>query len=117
MTYEDAANAIREIARQIRTLEQELQEVGERRADAEATYRVALAGTMRKHRENGATVAEAEAFARADAAVLARARDRAELQIREILEKLEDRRGERHGLHRLIDWSASRPPLPEEGQR
>jgi hypothetical protein len=114
LTYDQAAAAVRKLGQQLRALEAELDKVGSEHADAEGAYRVLFANAMRRHRKDGATVAEAEAFAKADAASLARARDRSESRIRELLEQLEDRRGERHSLHRLMDWSMTRPATPED---
>jgi len=109
LTYDQAVDAMRSITGQIRRLEQELAKAHEQAADAEGAYRSQFAYQLRQQREAGATVAEAEAYARADCAVLDRDRRRAEGAIREVLEKLEDRRGERHSLHRLVDWSRGAP--------
>jgi chromosome segregation ATPase len=110
LTYEKATEALRSITAQIRDLEKQLRTAIDERADAEGAYRSQYAYRLREHREAGSTVAEAEAYARADVVVLSRARDSSEYRIRELLERLEDRRGERHSLHRLIDWSRGAPP-------
>jgi chromosome segregation ATPase len=109
LSYDQAVTALRSITDQIRRLEDELATAIEERANAEGAYRHTYAAKLRGHREAGTTVAEAEAYARADVAVLSRDRDRAEYRIRELLERLEDRRGERHSLHRLVDWSRGAP--------
>lgn len=93
----------RAISRVIRDLEDKLHTAGETHADAEGAYRAQYGHKLRENRTNGATVAEAEAYARAACAVLERDRIKADHDFREILERLEDRRGERASLNRLID--------------
>jgi hypothetical protein len=47
------------------------------------------------------------AKARADCAVLSRERDETAGKVRTVLEQLENRRGEREGVYRLVAWSHS----------
>lgn len=108
LTYAQAVEAARTITNQIRAAEQKLRAQITEAADAEGVYRKQLALASRKARETGATVAEAETQARAQTAPLARDRDVAQGSVRACLEELEDRRGERATLHRLIDWSIAR---------
>jgi len=112
LSYEKAVDAARSITAQIRRLEDEIAVAMTEHAEAEAGYRAQYAHKLREHREAGATVAESEAFAHAACAVLNRDRIKAEHRVRELLERLEDRRGERHSLHRLIDWSMPGRPGP-----
>ena len=105
LSYDNAVEAARNMSTTIRALERELGAAMNEHADAEAGYRAQYAFKLRANREAGSTVAESEAYARAECAVLDQARIRAEHKVREVLEKLEDRRGERDSLHRLIDWS------------
>lgn len=110
LTYEKAVEAARSMSTTIRALEGELSKAMDEHADAEAGYRAQYAFKLRANREAGATVAEAEAYAKAECAVFEQARIRANHRVSEVLEKLEDRRGERHSLHRLIDWSMPARP-------
>jgi hypothetical protein len=106
LTYPQAVEAARKLSATIRDTERRLTQAMDDHADAEAAYRAQYAHKLREQRQDGVTVAEAEAYARAACALLDRDRIRTEHRVREILEQLEDRRGERHSLHRLIDWSA-----------
>jgi hypothetical protein len=112
LSYEKAVAAVRSISGQIRRLEDEISVAMGEHADAEAGYRAQYANKLREHRQAGATVAESEAFARAACTVPDRERIQAEHKVRELLERLEDRRGERHSLHRLMDWSMPSRPGP-----
>jgi len=94
---------VQELNRAIRALEVDLATKGEEAADAEGAYRAQYAYQLRQQREAGSTVAEAEAYAKAEVAVLSRARDVKAHEVKVIFEKIEDRRGERASLHRLID--------------
>lgn len=110
LSYAQAVEAARNLTGTIRRLEGELRGAMGAHADAEGAFHAQYAHKLREHREAGATVEEAKAYARAACAVLDRDRIAAEHRIRETLEKLEDRRGERHSLHRLMDWSRGAPP-------
>jgi hypothetical protein len=112
LSYEKAVEAARSITGQIRRLEDEITQAMSEHADAEAGFRAQYALKLREHRETGATVAESEAFAHAACAVLNRDRIKAEHRVRDLLERLEDRRGERHSLHRLMDWAMPSRPGP-----
>ena len=112
LTYDKAVEAARSITAQIRRVEDEIGQAMGEHADAEGAYRAMFGNKLREHREAGATVAESEAYARAACAVLDRDRIKAEHRVRELLERLEDRRGERHSLHRLMDWSMPGRPSP-----
>ena len=94
---------VRALNRVIRGLEEQLATAGDEHADAEGAYRAQYAFKLRQHRQDNATVAEAEAYARAEVAVLDSARILADHRVRRLLETLEDRRGERASLNRLID--------------
>jgi hypothetical protein len=114
LSYQQAVDAARNLTATIRRLEGELGQAMNVHADAAGAFHAQFAHNLREQREAGATVEEAKAYARAQCAVLDRDRIRAEWKVKELLEKLEDRRGERHSLHRLIDWSMGRQPQPGE---
>lgn len=106
LTYDQAVDALRSITGQIRKLEDQLDSAIAEHADAEAGYRSQYAFQLRKYRDEGKTVAEAEATARAEVAVLDRDRIKAEHRIKSVLERLEDRRGERASLNALVRWAS-----------
>lgn len=94
---------VQELNRAIRALEADLEKRGEEAAEAEGAYRSQLAYRYRQHRDAGEPATAAETYARADVVVLSRDRDKSAHDVRVLLEKLENRRGERASLHRLID--------------
>ena len=107
MTYSNAEERLTAQAVRIRDAEKAYEEAVKSAADAEATYRRAVASKLDEHREAGLSVEHANAKARADCYVLSRERDFASGMVRKALEVLEDRRGERESLHRLVAWSHS----------
>lgn len=107
MSYSQAAENLEGAKRVVRAAEAALDEAINTSADAEATYRRAIAGKIDEHREAGLSVEHAVAKARADVFVLSRERDVARDRIRKALETIENRRGERESLLRLVAWSHS----------
>lgn len=107
MSFAEAETRMQRKAQDIREAETELDRAIESAADAEATYRRALAGRLDEYREQGLSVEHAMTKARADCYVLSRERDSAAGKQRKAHEVLEDRRGERESLHRLVAWSHS----------
>jgi len=107
MSYAQAEERLTAIALKIRDAEKDLDAKIEAAADAEAAYRRAVAGKLDEHREAGLSVEHALARARADVFLLSRERDAAQGAVRAAHEVLEDRRGERESLHRLVAWSHS----------
>jgi len=98
---------VQELNRVIRGLEEDLASKLTERADGEATVRSQFAYRYRLARDEGLSVADSETRARAETVVLSNERDKADGAVTVILAKLEDRRGERHSLHRLIDLRAA----------
>lgn len=107
LSYTEAAEAMNRMARVIRKLEKEHADSVDAAASSEAVYRKAISERIDFHRGEGLAVDQAVARARADCLVLSRERDEAEGKVRNVLERLHDRRGEREGLHRLVAWSHS----------
>ena len=94
---------VQELNRVIRRMEERLMEEGTEAADAEAAYRAQYAHHLRQQREQGTTVAEAEAYARAAVVVLSQDRDVKAHRVKVTFEEIQDRRDERVSLHRLMD--------------
>jgi hypothetical protein len=107
MTYAEAEHRLTEMAKRIRNAEAALDRAHEEAADAESVYRRALADALDRFREEGLAVEHALMRARAECFVLSGDRDKANGRVRHRLEVLEDRRGERESLHRLVAWSHS----------
>ena len=107
MTYASAEERLTAQAIRIREAEDDYEAASESAADAEAMYRKALATKLDEHRDAGLSVEHAMTKARADVYNLSRERDTAAGKARKCLEILEDRRGERDSLHRLVAWSHS----------
>jgi hypothetical protein len=104
LDIDDARLASRRLADQRRAAEQELEKQAEKAADAEATYRKALALAFVK--AEGATAAEREAQARAAVVNQSYQRDLAASLLKVQTERLRGLEGERSMLKSLIDWSA-----------
>jgi hypothetical protein len=107
MSYAEADHRLTEMAKRIRAEEKTLRQATAEAADAESVYRRALAERLDYWREQGLAVEHAQTKAKADCFQLSNARDRAEGAVRTLLQVLEDRRGERESLHRLVAWSHS----------
>jgi len=107
MTYDEAANAMRTMSDIIRAKEKEFATAMSDASDAEALYRRSLADKYRAYRGEGKAVDESNTLARGDCFRLSRDRDKAMGKVRKIGEELEDRRGERVSLHRLVEWSTA----------
>lgn len=115
LDYEDARQALKASAERIRAAEDRLEESINEAAEAEAEYRRQLARKMIHLRTTsdhaigkplGAT--EAEKIAKGDPEVTAysQARDIKREMIKHAFGVLEDRRGDRASLHKIVDWSA-----------
>jgi hypothetical protein len=107
LSYSDAQTALRNVTANVREAERCYEQAVEQAAEAEATYRRVLAKTMRQLRAEGMPIGLAETCAKGDVADFSRDRDRAAGDLRLALETIENRRGERASLHRLIEWSAA----------
>jgi hypothetical protein len=107
MTYDAAEEAMRRSAATIRALEDEYETAMNDYADAEALYRKSIADAFRKYRGEGQAVEASMTMAKGDCWNLSRERDRAMAKSRVVMEKLEDRRGERVSTHRLVEWSTA----------
>lgn len=106
-TFDQAANLLREYADRIRKLETEYKTAVEDSANAEALYRKTFGERFEHHRGEGLAVEAATVAARKDTWNLERERVKAAGAVRLALEKLEDRRGERGSLNRLVEWSGA----------
>lgn len=106
MTYRQAEERMQGKAREIRNAEKKCDEASEDAAAAEAVYRKALGEVVKGLRDKGTAVEAAQTQARSELFRLSRERDIAIGRVRLAYERLEDRRGERASLHKLVDWSA-----------
>jgi hypothetical protein len=86
------------LSRELRDMENQYKRQVVDAADAEATYRYALADRVRHHRGEGRAQDESMTLARADVTMLRRQRDIEAGLLRGLLEQLDGRRGERIAL-------------------
>jgi hypothetical protein len=107
MTYQRAEERMYALGQRIRAKETDYENAANDYADAEALYRKSLGEKFAQHRGDGMAVEAAMTQARADCWNLSRERDRALAKSRKRLEELEDRRGDRVSLHRLVEWSTA----------
>lgn len=105
MSYARAEERLTGMAKRIRDAEDKLGIANEDAANAEALYRKALGERFAELRRDGAAVEAAMTQARGELYNLSRERDIAAGRARKALEVLDDRRGERVSLHKLVDWS------------
>lgn len=105
MSYGDAERRMQGMAQRIRDAERAYETASEDAANAEAVYRQALGSRFKALREEGVAVEAAKIQAHGELFNLSRERDIAVGRVRKALEVLEDRRGERASLHKLVDWS------------
>jgi chromosome segregation ATPase len=105
MSYADAERRMGAMAQSIRAAEKALETASEDAANAEAVYRKNLGEKFAALRSEGAAVEAAMTQARSELFQLSKERDIAAGRARKALEVLEDRRGERVSLHKLVDWS------------
>lgn len=105
LTYAEAQERMGKATRTIRNLERAYSRAQSDYAAAESNYRQQLGEAYRRHRNAGLAQTEADVAAKAEVANLSFARDERKGEIAALAEKLEDRRGERNSLHRLVDWS------------
>lgn len=111
MTYDQAATAMREVGQRIRFVEDQYETAVSDAADAEALYRKSLGDKFEAYRTDGKGVEESMTLARRDVWNLSRERDKAQGKVRKCLEQIEDRRGERASVHRLVEWSGAQAVL------
>jgi hypothetical protein len=107
MKYADASDRLTRVTKMLRELEREHANAIVAAAESEAVYRHEVGTAIAKYRDQGLAVDDANARARADCFVLSKERDSAAGKVRTVLEKLENRRGERESLNRLVAWSHS----------
>lgn len=105
MSFGEAEERLQNMARRIRAAEDDLDRANEDAANAEAIYRKALGERFGELRRDGAAVEAAMTQARGELYTLSRERDIAAGKARKAHEVLEDRRGDRASLHKLVDWS------------
>jgi hypothetical protein len=109
LDYEDARQALKASAERIRAAEDQLETQIKDAAEAEAEYRKALARKIidlrTGEKPKGAT--EAETLAKGSDAVAAysQIRDVKRDMVKHAFAVLEDRRGDRASLHKVVDWS------------
>jgi conjugal transfer/entry exclusion protein len=106
MTYAQAKEEMARAARAIRNAEGACKVASDNLATAEALYRQAFAKRVAELRTAGESATAAEARTRGEVAALSRERDQASGALKLAYEVLENRRGERQSLHRLVDWSS-----------
>lgn len=105
MTYGECERRMQDMAQRIRNAEKALDTANEDAANAEAVYRKSLGERFGTLRAEGVAVEAAKIQAHGELFKLSRERDIAAGRVRKALEVLEDRRGERVSLHKLVDWS------------
>jgi hypothetical protein len=105
MSYADAERRMGAMAQSIRAAEKALETASEDAANAEAFYRKSLGEKFGALRSEGVAVEAAKIQAHGELFQLSKERDIAAGRARKALEVLEDRRGERASLHKLVDWS------------
>jgi chromosome segregation ATPase len=115
MTYGDAEHRLTEMAKRIRNVEKGYAQAVEDAATAEALYRRKLGERFRELRAEGLAVEAAMTQARGELFNLSRERDIASGRVRGKLDELEDRRGERASLHKLVDWSGGIDVIERRG--
>jgi hypothetical protein len=116
LAMEEARAAMREASRHIRDAETRHKTQIEVAADAATAYRKGLATAYVTRRAEGKGVGEAEVLSKGDAADLERTKAIAEGMVKACLEELEDRRGDRASLHKLVEWSMKVTPTGEQEQ-
>lgn len=107
LTYDAAATAMRDAGQRIRAVEDAHKIAVSDAADAEALYRKTLGDKFEEHRSGGKGVEESLTLARRDTWNLVREREKAAGMVRYQLERLDDRRGERASVHKLVEWSGA----------
>jgi hypothetical protein len=107
LNYDAAATSMREAGQRIRSVEEAHKLAIADAADAEALYRKTIGDTFETYRTGGKGVEESLILARRDTWNLLREREKATGMVRYQLERLEDRRGERASIHRLVEWSGA----------
>jgi hypothetical protein len=107
LTYEQSATALREVGQILVSVEKAYKLAVENAAIAEALYRKSLGDKFESYRKEGKGVEESNLLARRDVYNLSLERDKASGMMRYELERLEDRRGNRASLHRLVEWSGA----------
>lgn len=105
MSYRESESRMQSMARRIRIAEKALAKANEDAATSEALYRKALGEKFKQLRAEGTAVEAAMTQARGELWQLSRERDIAAGRVRLRLEQLDNRRGERASLHKLVDWS------------
>jgi chromosome segregation ATPase len=105
MTYAEAERRMQGMAQRIRDAERDYERAVEDAANAEAVYRKSLGERFGALRSQGNAVEASMTQARGELFNLSRERDIAVGRVRKTLEVLEDRRGDRASLHKLVDWS------------
>lgn len=105
MTYRQAEERMQAKAKQIREVEAAYRRAYEDAANAEGIYRKALGERVKALRNEGQSQESANTIARGELFNLCVERDKAAGKVRYELERLDDRRGERASLHKLVEWS------------
>lgn len=117
LSMDEAREAMIAAGRNLRNAEERHRHALERAADAEAAYRAGVAQAYTTLRADGKGAGEADTLAKGQCAPLSRERDIAQGLVRACLEELENRRGDRASLHRLVEWSAKVNPFSEQHER
>jgi hypothetical protein len=107
LTYDAAATSMREAGQRIRAVEDAYKLAISDAADADALYRKTVGDKFEEYRSGGKGVEESLVLARRDTWNLSRERDKAAGMVRYQLERLDDRRGERASIHKLVEWSGA----------
>ncbi len=113
LDYEDARQALKASAERIRAAEDALEQQIDKAAKAEGEYRRQVARKIISYRKSESPVGkaigatEAELLAKGSDEVLAysQIRDIERDMVKHAFAVLEDRRGDRASLHKIVDWS------------
>jgi hypothetical protein len=113
LSYQQAQHAMSKIASQIRDAEARHREQIEKAGEALAEHKKALHSAALRFRAEGKGATESEFLAKTSVGDYeARAFVEAQM-VKAVADELENRRGDRASLHRLVEWSAKVNPAAE----
>jgi len=103
---DDAREAAKAAALRRRGLDDQYEEQVRTAAEAEATYRRAVAKKVTQHRADGKGAGESELLAKGDLWELSLDRDIQAGMLRAVQHRIDAAEGERANLRQLMDWSS-----------
>lgn len=114
LDYAGADALLRRARDRIKDAEEELEKRLTEKAEAERDYRKQLSEAYLRRKSEGRGSGEAELLSKGDVTELSFRRDLADGLVKAALEALENRRGDRASLHRLVEWSSKVNPDAEQ---